>query len=67
MAIAIYQIERKRDINDIPINNSSLSSVTVYQIESNRIEPNQNMYQLIESIKFHINDITMISKKGLYI
>ena len=55
MAIAINQIEKKRDFNDIPINNCALGAC--YGV-SNRIVSNRNIYQLIESIKFHINDIT---------
>ena len=53
--MAINQIERKRDINDIPINNCALRAC--YGVW-NRIEPSQNIYQLIKSIKFNINDIT---------
>ena len=52
-SIAINQIE-KRDISDIPTNNCALRAC--YSV-SNRIESNRNIYQLIESIKFHINDI----------
>ena len=43
-----------RDINDNPINNCALRAR--YGV-SNRIASNQKIYQLIESIKFHINDI----------
>ena len=57
MAIAINQIERKRDINDIPIINCALRAR--YGV-SNSIEPNRNVYQLIESIKLHNNDITIL-------
>ena len=53
-SIAINQIE-KRDISDIPTKNCALRAR--YGV-SNRIESNRNIYQLIESIKFHINDIT---------
>ena len=35
--------------------------VTTYQIESNQIE---KIYQLIESIKFHINDITSVNNRS---
>ena len=47
-SIAINQIE-KRDISDIPTNNCALRAR--YGVS------NRNIYQLIESIKFHINDI----------
>ena len=50
MAITINQIERKRDFNDIPINICALRAR--YGV-SNRIVSNRNIYQLIESIKFH--------------
>ena len=53
-SIAINQIE-KRDINDMPTTNCALRAR--YGV-SNRIESNRIIYQLIESIKFHINDIT---------
>ena len=53
-SIAINQIE-KRDISDIPTKNCALRAR--YGV-SNRIKSNRNIYQLIESIKFHINDIT---------
>ena len=49
-SIAINQIEKKRNINDILINNCARQA---HYGVSNRI-----IYQLIESIKFHINDIT---------
>ena len=52
--IAINQIEIKRDINDIPINNCARARYGVW----NRIESNRKIYRLIESIKFYINDIT---------
>ena len=55
MAIAINQIEKKGDINYILLHNCALRAL--YGV-SNRIEPNRNIYQLIELIKFHINDIT---------
>ena len=45
---------KKRDISDIPTNNCALRAR--YGV-SNQIESNRNIYQLIESIKFHINDI----------
>ena len=54
---AINQIEKKGDINDIPINNCALQAC--FGI-SNRIESIRKIYQLIESIKFHINDITKV-------
>ena len=47
---------KKGDINDIPMKNFALRAC--YGI-SNRIASNQKIYQLIESIKFHINDITI--------
>ena len=46
---------KKRDINDIPINNCALG--VCYGVP-NRIISNRKIYQLIESIEFHINDIT---------
>ena len=56
-SIAINQIEKKRDFNDIPTNNYALQAC--YSI-SNQIESNRKIYQLIKSIKFHINDITRV-------
>ena len=53
-SIVINQI-KKRDISDIPTNNGLIRAR--YGV-SNQIESNRNIYQLIESIKFHINDIT---------
>ena len=47
--------QKKRDINHIPINNCTLRAR--YGL-SNRVESNRKIYQLIKSIKFHINDIT---------
>ena len=62
MAIAINQIERKRDFKDIPINNCALRA---HYGVMNRIVSNRNIYQLIESIKFHINDITISHRSEL--
>ena len=67
MAIAINQIERKRDIIDIPINNCALRARygVSNRTESKYISINQIdkiSYQWHHSsIKFHINDITMWS------
>ena len=61
-SIAINQIENKRDINDIPINNRALRA---HYGVSNRIESNRKIHQLIESIKFHINDITTFISNNL--
>ena len=47
--------KKKRDINDIPINNCALWAC--YGV-SNWVKSNRKIYQLIESIKDHINDIT---------
>ena len=46
---------QKRDINDIPMN---ICAIRACYGKSNRIEANRKINQLIESIKFHINDIT---------
>ena len=53
-SIAINQIE-KRDINYIPIDSCALRAC--YSV-SNRIESNKKICQLIESIKFHTNNIS---------
>ena len=49
-SVAINQIEKIRDINDILINYCALRAC--YGVS------NQKTYQLIESIKFYNNDIT---------